>query len=308
MRAAVARTTGVSSTTVASRLRTAVTTADTSTTRVSSPGGDRPARRAVTAAAQENRPSRSARWASSRTTTRNATVGAISRTAASASVAPTAPTSTRKAAPGSATATGGRRRFPTAAADRVAMRMTADTVSATRSTTAGSGPEEQVNRDRDAEGHDQHAQGCRRDAGGDPGTEESADEAGRGGDRDHGPLHVAEEAEDDQRDGRGDRREGRLQCVGQLQPVQGQAEDADQDHAERAAEVAAVDRGEEQRDVEPDGVTPGAVDLVSLQPPGQQRMGGEQQAGQQHEDGDHDVEGRRRRRQQQDAAHRPAEG
>ena len=38
-------------------------------------------------------------------------------------------------------------------------------------------------------------------------------------------------------------------------------EDADQDHAERAAEVAAVDGGEEQRHVQPGRVAPGAVRL-----------------------------------------------
>src|SRR4051812_23391905 len=134
MRAAVATTIGVSSTTVASRLSTAVTSAESTTTRPKSTRAELPARRAVTAAAQVNRPSRSARWASSRTTTKKATVGRMPRTAASASGRPSAPTNTRYAAPGSATATGGTRDEAAVAATSVAIRTTAETNSARGST------------------------------------------------------------------------------------------------------------------------------------------------------------------------------
>src|SRR3954453_3779481 len=231
MCAAVAMTTGVSSTTVASRLRTAVTTAERTTTRASSDRADRPERRAVAAAAQVNRPSRSARWESSSTTTRNPTVGAICRTASSASGSPTAPTSTRNAAPGRATATGGTRGWSVVAAIRVAARTTAETPSASRSTT-GSHPQEEVDRDRDAEGHDEDAQRGRRDPAGDAGTEEAADQAGRCGDGDDVPVDRAEQAEHDDVDRGRDHREGGLQRVGQLEPVQTDPEDGQQDDAE----------------------------------------------------------------------------
>ena len=105
------------------------------------------------------------------------------------------------------------------------------------------------------------ANGVRRDAGGDPRAEEAADQGGRRGDGDDEPVDRAEDREDDQADGGGHRRQHGLQRVGQLQPVQGDAEDADQDDAQRAAEVAAVDGGEEERDVQPGGVA--ACALVS---------------------------------------------
>ena len=128
----------------------------------------------------------------------------------------------------------------------------------------GSDAEEQVDRDGDAERHDEDPQRRDRDPGGDAGAEEAADQAGRGGDGDDEPVDRAEQAEDDQRDRGGDRRERGLQRVGQLEPVQRDAEDADQDHAERAAEVAAVDGGEEQGHVQPGRVASGVVVAVAL--------------------------------------------
>src|SRR4051794_28251107 len=265
MCAAVAITTGVSRTTVASRLSTAVTTADRTTTRASSDRADRPERRAAAAAPPGDRPSRAARWESSSTTTRKPTVGAICRTASSASGSPTAPTSTRNAAPGRATATGGTRGWSVVAAIRVASSTTAETPSARRSTTA-SHPQEEVDRHRDAEGHDEDAQRRRRDPAGDAGAEEAADQAGRRGDGDDVPVDRAEQAEDDDVDRRRDHRQRGLQRVGQLEPVQAHPEDGQQDDAERAAEVAAVDRGQEQRDVEPERVAARGHVVVPLQP------------------------------------------
>ena len=104
----------------------------------------------------------------------------------------------------------------------------------------------------------------RRDPGGDARAEEAADQAGRRGDRDDVPVDGPNSPKITSDDRRGDRRERRLQRVGQLEPVQRDAEDADQDHAERAAEVAAVDGGEEQRHVQPGRVAAGVVVLVPL--------------------------------------------
>src|SRR4051794_38180630 len=261
MRAAVATTTGVSSTTVASRLSTAVTTAARTTTRANSDRADRPDRRAVAAAAQMNSPSRSARWESSSTATRKPTVGAIERTAPSASGSPSAPTRTRNAAPGSATATGGTRGEAAVAATRVAIRTVADTPSARRSTT-GSNPVEEVDRDRDAEGDDEDAQRRGRDAAGDAGAQEPADQAGGCRARHDDPVDRTEQTEDHDVDRRGDHRQRGLHRVGQLEPVQADAQDGEQDHAERAAEVAAVDRGEEQRHVQPRGVAAGNTRML----------------------------------------------
>ena len=126
-------------------------------------------------------------------------------------------------------------------------------------------------------------------------------------DGDDVPVHVPEDAEDHQAHGGGDQRQRRLEGVGELEAVQGQAEDGDQDDAERPAEVPAVHGGQEEGDVEPGGVAVGLVVLGPPQPRGQQRRDGDQQAGQQHQHRHDDVEGRGRRRQQQDAARRPPE-
>src|SRR4051795_9492425 len=105
---------------------------------------------------------------------------------------------------------GGTRGLPTAAAIRTATRTTAETPSASGSTggsaadggVGGCGAhrngshrsvaEEQVKGDRDAEGHDHHAQRCRGDLGGHAGAEEAAEEAGRRGDADTEPGNRAE--------------------------------------------------------------------------------------------------------------------
>ena len=142
-------------------------------------------------------------------------------------------------------------------------------------------------------------------AGGDAGAQETAEQVDRRRDGDDVPVHVAEEPEHDEGDRGGDRRQRGLQRVGQLQPVQRDAEDADQDHAHRAAEVAAVRGGEEEGDVHPVGVAVDAV-LAVGQPPREERLDREQQAGKQYEHRDDEVEGRRRRGEQQDAAGRPA--
>src|SRR4051812_44528051 len=233
MARAVATTTGVSSTTVASRLSTAVTTAASTVTRVSSPVAELPACRAVIAADQVNNPSRSASSASSSTTTRNATVGVTSRTVSAASCQLTAPNSTTSSAPGTATTAGGSRGESTAAAASVPASRTAASSSATGSDTPRSAAEEQVDRDGDTEDDDQHPQRGARDAGGDLRAQEAAEQAGRGAHRHVLPGDVGEQAEDHHGDAGGDQRQGALDRVGQLQPTQAQAQDADQDHAQR---------------------------------------------------------------------------
>ena len=92
-RVAVASTTGVSNTTVASRLSTAVTTDATANTSPSSRCGDPRLRRPTTAPAKSNTPSSSARCASTSTAARNPTVGASVTSSAPASCHDTSPSS-----------------------------------------------------------------------------------------------------------------------------------------------------------------------------------------------------------------------
>src|SRR4051795_699718 len=309
MARAVATTTGVSSTTVASRLSTAVTTLASRVTRTSSPVAELPACRAVSAADQVNRPSRSARSASSSTTTRNATVGATCWAVATASSQLTAPRRTTRRALGTASRAGGSRGESTAAAASVPPSRTAASSSAHGSDPLPlcSAAEEQVDRDQDAEDDDQDPQRRAGDAGGHLRAEEATDEAGRGAHPHDLPGGRPPDAEDDERHRRGHHRDDALDRVGQLEPAQAQPEDADQDHAQRAAEVAAVDGGQEQRHVEPGGVAGVVAVLTLLEPPGDHRLEGQQDAGEEHQDRDDGVEGLAGRGQQQHRAGRAAE-
>ena len=87
---------------MASRLRTAVTTAATPKTVASSRTGRPALTRAATPPAYRKTPSASARWASTSTAARNATVGRSERISASASDHGTSPPSTATAAAGTA--------------------------------------------------------------------------------------------------------------------------------------------------------------------------------------------------------------
>jgi hypothetical protein len=99
----VANTTGVSSTTVASRLNTAVTSEATTNTEVSSRFGRPRAMCAITVPHQVNRPSWAHSWARISTAAKNPTTGASSVNSLRASVDEITPTPTRIEATGTAT-------------------------------------------------------------------------------------------------------------------------------------------------------------------------------------------------------------
>ncbi len=103
----VASTTGVSSTTVASRLRIAVVAAAITNTCPSSRRGRPVLVRAIHAPAASNRPSSSHRLASTSTAARNATTGSMRPISAVASPGVTAPIATRMPAAGTASTASG---------------------------------------------------------------------------------------------------------------------------------------------------------------------------------------------------------
>ena len=129
-RAAVANTTGVSSTTVASRLRTAVMSAAVTNTPPSRRWALAPHSRATASPAAANRPSSSQSWASTRTAARKPTTGSRSRVCCHASVGETAPSATRSPAAGTAATASGQSRGRTTAKASTPNRRTADTISA----------------------------------------------------------------------------------------------------------------------------------------------------------------------------------
>ncbi len=109
------------------------------------------------------------------------------------------------------------------------------------------------------------------------------------------------------RDARHHQRQHRLEPVEPAQAVpHGQREHAEQDHPERAAEVAAVHRGHPDRRVENLRVGP-VVGARRTDRTRHSRLDGEQQAGREHQEWDDRVEGARRGGEQQDAADDRAE-
>ena len=92
------------------------------------------------------------------------------------------------------------------------------------------------------------AQHVLREPAGQLGAEEAADQRGRGEQRHRRPVHRRADREDHHRHGGDDQRQQALQRVQPDQPVvRAQRQRGDQDDAERAAEVAAVDGGQEHR-------------------------------------------------------------
>ena len=137
-RAAVANTTGVSSTTVASRLRTAVTRAETANTSPSSVTGRPFARRAMNAPAAANIPSASHSFESISTPARKAMVGAIVVTCSQVSPQVMSPVAATSRPAGAAATASGRPRgrmmanASTATSSTMAMGSASPSLTATR--------------------------------------------------------------------------------------------------------------------------------------------------------------------------------
>ena len=129
--AAVANTTGVSSTTVVSRLSTAVVSAAVTNTRARSLRGRRADDLAIQLPRARNRPSSSHRCASTKMATRNPTTGASCSISAPASPAPIAPAATRMTAAGPATTASGQPHGLRTAQASTASRASPETVSPT---------------------------------------------------------------------------------------------------------------------------------------------------------------------------------
>ena len=106
-RAAVANTTGVNNTTVASRLKTAVTTDAITNTATSSRSGRPFAARAIHPPHHANSPSSAHNWANISTAAKNPTTGANSASSLPASASEIAPMPTTIAAAGTATTASG---------------------------------------------------------------------------------------------------------------------------------------------------------------------------------------------------------
>jgi hypothetical protein len=106
-RAAVANTTGVNNTTVASRPNTAVTSEATTNTATNSRSGRPLAARAIHAPHQTNRPSSAHNWANTSTAAKNPTTGASFASSARASASEIAPMPTTISAAGAATRASG---------------------------------------------------------------------------------------------------------------------------------------------------------------------------------------------------------
>ena len=130
-RAAVANTTGVNNTTVASRLKTAVTAVAAANTSANSRRGRSPAPAAIAPPIASNSPSRRHPSASTSSAARKPTVGPSSPIAARASPTPSAPAATSASAPPPATAASIGQRECTTAAANVAPRTSRASTSAT---------------------------------------------------------------------------------------------------------------------------------------------------------------------------------
>ena len=129
-RAAVANTTGVNSTTVASRLSAAVTTEPTTKTRPNRATGRPREAAAIHRPAASNSPSRSHSSASTSTAARKATVGPRLRSSANAADGGRIPRATVSSAAGTATSASGRPRGRATAKANVAASNSNATVSA----------------------------------------------------------------------------------------------------------------------------------------------------------------------------------
>ena len=129
-RAAVANTTGVSSTTVASRLSTAVVSAATANTPPSSRTGRPRQARATTSPAAVNRPSSAHSCDSVSTAARNPTTGSSVLVCAHACAGDTAPTATSSPAAGTAATASGQSRGRATANASTPTSRAAETISA----------------------------------------------------------------------------------------------------------------------------------------------------------------------------------
>lgn len=128
-RVAVAKTTGVSSTTVASRLSTAVVTAATPNTVASSRPGLAAPIRAIHPPQARNTPSSSHSWASTKMAARKPITGPSCRASVTASRPPMAPAAIKITAAGTAATASGQPRGLVTAQASTASRATSEIVS-----------------------------------------------------------------------------------------------------------------------------------------------------------------------------------